>query len=299
MEIQVPLILFIAFCAASAGIFASQAALALKGEAKEAQMPSLIASFAALVIGGVAVLFHLAQPLHIFNGFGNPTSGITQELIAIVVLVVVMLVYFVMIRRNDGDVPKWCAICAIAMAIVLDFVCAHSYMMASRPAWNSILQVLSVLGASCAIGPTAVAAIAEIKKSDAPAIGKIALVGAVIGLATTLIYVVALAMSGGALTTMGTYIGTAEGDFASVPLEPFANIAGSKNGLFVVKSRASYYVVDIKNHGYTFLGAADRCVDYGEYPARVGETDTFVTFATIKNPDTGYPASVLVRAFAL
>lgn len=206
MEIQVPLILFIAFCAASAGIFASQAALALKGEAKEAQMPSLIASFAALVIGCVAVLFHLAQPLHIFNGFGNPTSGITQELIAIVVLVVVMLVYFVMIRRNDGDVPKWCAICAIAMAIVLDFVCAHSYMMASRPAWNSILQVLSVLGASCAIGPTAVAAIAEIKKSDAPAIGKIALVGAVIGLATTLIYVVALAMSGGALTTMGTYI---------------------------------------------------------------------------------------------
>ena len=58
-------------------------------------------------------------------------------------------------------------------------------------------------------------------------------------------------------------------------------------------------MVDIKNHGYTFLGAADRCVDYGEYPARVGETDTFVTFATIKNPDTGYPASVLVRAFAL
>jgi len=229
MEIQVPLILFIAFCAASAGIFASQAALALKGEAKEAQMPSLIASFAALVIGGVAVLFHLAQPLHIFNGFGNPTSGITQELIAIVVLVVVMLVYFVMIRRNDGDVPKWCAICAIAMAIVLDFVCAHSYMMASRPAWNSILQVLSVLGASCAIGPTAVAAIAEIKKSDAPAIGKIALVGAVIGLATTLIYVVALAMSGGALTTMGTYIdptnptATIFTDAASV--SPFAGAA--------------------------------------------------------------------------
>jgi len=229
MEIQVPLILFIAFCAASAGIFASQAALALKGEAKEAQMPSLIASFAALVIGGVAVLFHLAQPLHIFNGFGNPTSGITQELIAIVVLVVVMLVYFVMIRRNDGDVPKWCAVCAIVMAIVLDFVCAHSYMMASRPAWNSILQVLSVLGASCAIGPTAVAAIAEIRKSDAPAIGTIALAGAIVGLATTLVYVVALAMSGGALTTVGTYIdptnptATIFTDAASV--SPFAGAA--------------------------------------------------------------------------
>jgi hypothetical protein len=97
---------------------------------------------------------------------------------------------------------------------------------------------------------------------------------------------------------MGTYIGTAEGDFASVPLEPFANVAG-KDGLFVVKSRASYYVVDTKQHGYTFLGAANRCVDYGEYPARVGETDTFVTFSTIKDVDTGYPASVLLRAFAL
>ena len=206
MEIQVPLILFIAFCAASAGIFASQAALALKGEAKEAQMPSLIASFAALVIGGVAVLFHLAQPLHIFNGFGNPTSGITQELIAIVVLVVVMLVYFVMIRRNDNEVPKWCAICAIVIAVVLDFVCAHSYMMASRPAWNSILQVLSVLGASCAVGPAVVAVIAKAKSAQSETIGKLAFWGTIIGLATTLIYLIALAMSGGALTTVGTYI---------------------------------------------------------------------------------------------
>lgn len=103
---------------------------------------------------------------------------------------------------------------------------------------------------------------------------------------------------GGLLGSMGTYIGTAEGDFATVPLEPFANITGKKD-LFMVKSRASYYVVDMANHKYSFLGAADRCVDYGEYPARVGETDTFVTFSTIKSPDTGYPASVLVRAFAL
>lgn len=103
---------------------------------------------------------------------------------------------------------------------------------------------------------------------------------------------------GGLLGSMGTYIGTAEGNFASVPLEPFANVAG-KDGLFVVKSRASYYVVDTKQQGYTFLSAANRCVDYGEYPARVGETDTFVTFSTIKDVDTGYPASVLVRAFAL
>ena len=104
--------------------------------------------------------------------------------------------------------------------------------------------------------------------------------------------------SGGLLGGMGTYIGTSAGDFVTVPLEPFAEIAGSANRL-VVKSRSSYYVVDLVRKGYTFLGAVDRSVDYGEYPARVGETNTFVTFATTKDPDTGYPASVTVRAFAM
>lgn len=206
MEIQVPLILFVAFCAASAGLFASQALLALKDEAKEAQMPSLIASLALLAIGGIAVLFHLAQPLHIFNGFGNPTSGITQEFIVIIAFVAVMLVYFIMLRRNDNQVPKWCAILAIAVAIVLDFVCAHSYMMDSRPAWNSLLQVLSVIGASFAFGPAAIAAIAEVKKSKAPSIGNYALIGTIVGLVTAIAYIAFLATSGGTLTTLGTYI---------------------------------------------------------------------------------------------
>lgn len=206
MEIQVPLILFIAFCAASAGIFATQAVLALKGEAKEAQMPSLVASLAALAIGGVSVLFHLAQPLHIFNGFGNLTSGITQELIIIVLLLAVMLVYFIMLRRNDGEVPAWCAVCAIVVAVVLDLICAHSYMMAARPAWDSFLQVLSILGASCAMGPAAVAAIVAIKKSESSKLGKLVLVGSIVGLATTLVYVIALAASSGSLTMLGTYI---------------------------------------------------------------------------------------------
>lgn len=206
MEIQVPLILFVAFCASSAGIFAAQAALALKGEAKQAQMPSLIASLVALAIGGVSVLFHLAQPLHIFNGFGNMTSGITQELIAIVLFVVVMLVYFIVLRRNDGEVPAWCAICAIVVAVVLDLVCAHSYMIEARPAWNSLFQILSIVGVSCAVGPAAVAVIAEIRKAPAPSISGFALIGAVAGLVTTVSYVAVLALSGGSFTTMGTYI---------------------------------------------------------------------------------------------
>ena len=103
---------------------------------------------------------------------------------------------------------------------------------------------------------------------------------------------------GGLLGSMGTYIGTSSGSFITVPLEPFSNVSGTRDRL-VIKSRASYYVVDVSDHTYAFLSCVDRSLDYGEYPARVGETDAFVTFATVKDQDTGYPASVTVRAFNL
>lgn len=226
MEIQLPLVLFIAFCALSAGILASQAVLALTKRGDDVQMPSLIASFASLVIGGVAVLFHLAQPLHIFNGFGNPSSGITQELIAIVVVVIVMLVYFIMLRRSN-KVPSWLAVVAIVAALVLDFVCAHSYMMASRPAWNSIVQVLAVVGGSCAAGTAVVAAIAGAKKSESVDFaGTLTLAGTVIGLVCALAYIATLSGTSGSLASFGTYIDPTNPTatlFDASALSPFAS----------------------------------------------------------------------------
>lgn len=104
--------------------------------------------------------------------------------------------------------------------------------------------------------------------------------------------------SGGLLGTMGTYIGTSEGPFIMLSREPSAGVVG-RDGRYVIKSRSSYFVADTKEKTYAVLGATNRCIDYGEYPARYGESDTFVTFATVKAQDTGYPTSVAVRAFAL
>ncbi len=104
--------------------------------------------------------------------------------------------------------------------------------------------------------------------------------------------------TGGLLSKMGTYIGTRSGDFVKIDREPSECPAG-KDGVYVVKSRSSYLVVDTKNQQYSSLLNVDRAVDYGEYPARCGECDVFVTFATVKDPDTGYPASVTVRTFRL
>lgn len=105
--------------------------------------------------------------------------------------------------------------------------------------------------------------------------------------------------SGGLLGKMGTYILPSSGEgVLCIDREPLAGLAG-KEGLYIVKSRASYVLVDTVQQACSWLYATDRSLDYGEFPAREGECSSFVTFSTTKNPDSGYPASVTVRHFPL
>lgn len=205
MELQWPLILFTTFIAWSAGLFGAQGAMALvkgpdgkRGVARKAQMPALIVSVVLLAIGGIAVFFHLQHWERIFNGFGHITSGITQELIAIVVFFIVIVAYFIMLRRAEveGTVPVWCAVIAIVISLVLAAICAHSYMMESRPTWNSVLQLLSVVGAAVLLGPATLAVIMTLCKDDMKPIGTPMIVGAVIGAVCTIAYAVYLQFSG-------------------------------------------------------------------------------------------------------
>lgn len=109
MELQWLLILFTTFISASAGLFAAQGCYALAGEGRKAQLPALITSVVIMAIGGIAVFFHLTHPDRLFIGFGHITSGITQEFIAIVATFVVMVIFFVYLRRSEENPPKWLA----------------------------------------------------------------------------------------------------------------------------------------------------------------------------------------------
>lgn len=104
--------------------------------------------------------------------------------------------------------------------------------------------------------------------------------------------------SGGMFGNMGTYLGSGDGPFVRLAREPSANVAG-KDDVFIIKSRTSYFVVDVRMSTYSILTAANRCVDYGEFPVRVGESKDFVTFATVKDEASGYPTSVTVRSFRM
>ena len=228
MELQWPLILFTTFVAWSAGLFGAQGAAALAGEGRRAQMPALIGSAALLAVGGIAVFFHLEHWERIFNGFGNPTSGITQELACIVVVGVLMVVAFVMLRRGAGDgaaagaangeagraagddgapaLPKWLAALMIAAAALLVLVTGHSYMMAARPAWDSVLGPLSLLGAACAAGPLTFAVI-EVTRDEVVgrAIALFSLIGSIANLAVSVSYLAFMEMASASYTDVGYY----------------------------------------------------------------------------------------------
>ncbi len=208
MELQWPLILFTSLTAWACGTFGAQGVLALRGAGKKSQMPLVIASVVLLALGGIAVFFHLQHWERIFNGFGHITSGITQELIAIVVFVIVAVVYFVALRKSDnGTVPAALAWCAIVISVVLTAVCAHSYMMAARPAWNNVLEVLSIVGAACLMGPATCAVVMAVRGDDLEAAGLPAVVGAGVGAVCTLAYAVYLQMcsSASGFTNVGNY----------------------------------------------------------------------------------------------
>lgn len=104
--------------------------------------------------------------------------------------------------------------------------------------------------------------------------------------------------SGGLLSGMGTYMGTSSAGFVKLDREP-SECGCGKGDVFIIKSNSSYLVLDLAARTYSSLVPTDRSVDYGEFPARVGECDQFVTFSTVKDASTGYPASVAVRTFRL
>lgn len=104
--------------------------------------------------------------------------------------------------------------------------------------------------------------------------------------------------SGGLLGKMGTYFGTPSQGFFRLSKEP-SELGCGKGDVFVVKSTSSYVVLDLANSTYATIPSVDRCVDYGDFPARAGECSQLVTFATVKDKDTGFPSAVVVRTFAL
>ena len=227
MELQWPLILFTFFNCVAAGTFMVQGILTLAGKGKAMQMASLVTSAVTLAVGGIAVFFHLENPLRMLNGFGHITSGITIELIVIIIFAVALVLYFLMMRRSeDGVAPKWCAVLAIIMGIVLPFAVGDSYLMAAIPVWDTfMLPRYYVVNAVLLGGLTALIIAGATKCDDARDLSaKVAFAGSIVCAVATLIYAVMIAGMGDAYTDMAYYF---DPTLPDVAMREVASVTGA------------------------------------------------------------------------
>ena len=208
MEIQWPLILFTFFNCLAGGIFLMQGILTLAGKGKSMQLASCISAIVALAVGGLAVFFHLQHPLRMLNGFGHITSGITIELIAVIVFAIAVILYFLMMRRSEeGVAPKWCAVLAVIVSLLLPFLTGDSYLMSAIPVWDTMLLPLYYVVATVMLGGLAAMVIAAATKAeDAVKLSAtVAFIGSLATLAVTLIYAVTISGMGEHFTEMEYY----------------------------------------------------------------------------------------------
>jgi anaerobic dimethyl sulfoxide reductase subunit C (anchor subunit) len=188
MTVQWSLILFTLFVALGAGLFSVQGLLAALGKGAKLQLPVLVVAFIAIVLGGIASFTHLQHWDRAFNGFGHLSSGITQELIGIVVTVVVMAVYFILLRR--GEVPKWAGVLALIVGVALIIVMTTSYMMPARPVWATPALYLFYFAQAVVAGGAALWFIASaVKAEDAYALGaRITAIGGILVVVSLVVY---------------------------------------------------------------------------------------------------------------
>ena len=195
MQTQWPLVVFTLFVCLSCGLIGTQSILRLRGKGAQIHFQTLVVAAVALVIGGLGSFTHLQHWERIFNGFGHITSGITQELIGCVFMGIVMVVWFVLWYRKK-EMGKAVAIVSLIVAAGMVFATAHSYLMPARPAWTML--IVYYMGNACLMGGVGLwAVITAAKKDELAATGvKVAFWGGVIGLATTAVYMVSLAIVG-------------------------------------------------------------------------------------------------------
>lgn len=192
MEAQWPLIIFTLFVCLTCGIFGSMSILALKGQGRELQFPSLAAATISLAIGGFGAFLHLEHWERIFNGFGHITSGITQELIGCVALAIIIVIWFVVLRREEAKIPKALAWATLIVAVLMVVATGHSYLMPARPAWG-IALIVFYLANACLLGGVAMWLISILKKDEAAESSSIqfTLIAAIFQLAADAVYTIA------------------------------------------------------------------------------------------------------------
>lgn len=197
MAVQWPLLIFSLLTGASAGMMVFVGIGELAGRFKRVRFLLAVVAFVLLIVGGCASVLHLGHPERALHILGNVNSGLSKELFAVGALAVLTFVYAILAKKEFDGAAKAFGVLALIAGLVLPFVAGMSYMMAARPAWDSITLPLMYLGTGIGMGFALAAALvlAKGEDDDSSFAVKLALAGIVIAAVVSIAYVAWVAMA--------------------------------------------------------------------------------------------------------
>lgn len=146
MTIQWSLVLFTALTGIGGWTFVCVAADEFLGRAKTAAFPAAVVAFALSAVGGLASVTHLSHPDRIMGALGHPTSGIFTEAVLVGCVCVFVAIYLVMLKRGASDgALKAVAVIGAVFGVLISFMAGESYLMSSRPNWDTQLLPLGYM----------------------------------------------------------------------------------------------------------------------------------------------------------
>jgi DMSO reductase anchor subunit len=156
MEIQWTLVFFTVLTGCAGWMFLCSAVDAFKGEPNKRSFFIALVALVIMAAGGVASVLHLAHPENMLAALGHPTSGIFVEALLVGLSSLCALIYLVLLKKSGNiKAQKTFVVLAAAFGVLLSFMAGESYMMNSRPVWDTFLLPLSYLGTAAPLGVAA------------------------------------------------------------------------------------------------------------------------------------------------
>ena len=191
MTIQWSLVLFTVLSGCGAGLFACTALDEFRGgAASKVRLPAT----------------HLSHVDRMMAVLAHPTAGIFLEALLLGLLAVCIAVYALLVKREaSSGARKALAATGIVLAVAFAFACGVSYMMTSRPVWNTVALPLAYLGTALATGAAlylVLCAALKVDEGDVKKAGVYAAAGGALSLVLTVAF--------------GLVSGTAFGDQAAL-----------------------------------------------------------------------------------
>ncbi len=198
MEIQWPLLIFSVLLGVTSGSFVFLAVGELRDKFRDVRFAGALIALICLAVGGCVSVLHMGHPERATHLLGNLGSGLSKELFVVAIMGIVALIYLVLAKKDYPTASKVFGVLGGIIGLVLPFVAGASYLIAARPAWDSIALPLMFLGAGLALGMTLMCGLVLLKGRAAEEGGfalKLALTGVLIMAVTTVAYVIWIAVA--------------------------------------------------------------------------------------------------------